>query len=157
MGLPFVLVAVILLMTPLSTPLVILVLVTVIVFAVSAFQAAIEIAVAWPCLGAFTWRRFCSWWEGVLIGYGLCTVTCLVLGRPMMIADRFMHPGSFPLAPLLVITSVESFVVQWWVVRYNARQWNEPLPAGRLALACLTAKAFVAIPWTLIVTQSFVR
>jgi hypothetical protein len=141
----------------LITPLVILILVPVITFAVSAFQASIEIAIAWPFLRTLSWRRFRAWWEGVLIGYGLCAVTCLALGRPMMIADRFIHPGSFPLVPLLVITAVESFAVQWWVVRYRARQWNDPLPAGRLTLACLAAKALVAIPWTLIVTQALVR
>ncbi len=126
--------------------------------AISGFQASVESVLALPILGRFSWRRFRAWWEGVLIGYGLCAVTCYWLGRPLSHWDStVMCPGSFPAWVLLVITAVESFLVQWWVVRRRSRQWQDPIPDRRLALACLAAKAFVAVPWTLIATGALAR
>jgi hypothetical protein len=126
--------------------------------AISGFQTCVESVLAWPILRRFSWRRFLAWWEGVLIGYGLCAVTCHWLGRTVTPEQGFLlYPGSFPTPLILLITAVESFLVQWWVVRRRCRQWDDPIPDRRLALACLVAKAFVAIPWTLIATGAMAR
>jgi hypothetical protein len=140
------------------TPLVVLVLLVGGAFAVSAFQAGIEIAFAWPILRTLSWKRFRAWWEGVLIGYGLCGLTCLLFGRPLIVLGFVgLQRGPTSTALLLIITAVESLLAQWWVVRWRARQWNDPVPAGRLAAACLAAKALVAIPWSLIAVGALAR
>jgi hypothetical protein len=126
--------------------------------AISGVQACIEVTVAWPILRPVGWRRLRAWWEGVLIGYGLCAVTCRWSGRTVAIwTGLTFYPGSFSTPLLLFITAVESFLVQWWVVSQRARQWNDPVPTGRLVLACLAAKAFMAIPWSLIATGALAR
>ena len=50
---------------------------------------------------------------------------------------------------LLAVTALESVLVQYWVVRRRARQWNEPIQLRNLVWACLVAKGLVAIPWVL--------
>lgn len=124
-------------------------------FAVSGAQAAIEMAIAWPIIGKVSWKRFRAWWEGVLIGYGLCATTCLLAGYSfpeLFDTDLAKHRASDrALWCLIALTALESLLVQLWVVHRRARQWHDPISKRRLLLACLLAKAFIAVVWTLIV------
>lgn len=93
----------------------------------------------------------------MLIGYGVCALTLLCAGRPIVFVDAgetwAMDAGLFL---LLALTWGESTLTQWWVVRYRIRKWQKPLPDGRLLKACILARLVIAIPWTL-VTPYLVR
>jgi len=141
------------------TPLILVVLVVFVPIALAGVQALFETVFARLILGTLSWRRFRAWWEGVLIGYGVCAITCQLVGRPVLLLTCEINVtfSSFMGMLLLTITAVESFLVQYWVVRRRSRQWGEPVPARRLAGACLAAKAAAAVPWTLIATGVLAR
>jgi len=124
-------------------------------FAVSGTQAAIEMVIAWPVMGKMSWTRFRAWWEGVLIGYGLCAVTCGLAGHwaaeLLPLQPEWYRGSNWSLGCLLALTALESFLVQWWVVQRRAHQWHDPIARPRLLRGCLLAKAFIAVVWTLIV------
>ncbi len=119
-------------------------------FPISAIQAAVEYGYASIFLGLPNWRRFGAWWEGVLIGYGACALTVFFTGLSVTLS---VGAGGLESVrrfwPLLLLTALESGLIQWWVVRYRARCWNDPIPGKRLAVACVGAKlvAFVCFSW----------
>ena len=117
-------------------------------FAASGFQSVVEIAVASACIGLPSWPRIRAWWEGVLIGYGACSLTLFIGGSAFIPMERY---GSWTdtrrLWPWLLLTFLESCLIQWWVVRRRLRQWDEPVTPWRLLLGCLAAKFAVAVPW----------
>jgi hypothetical protein len=52
---------------------------------------------------------------------------------------------------------MDVLLVESWVVCRRGRQWQDPIPDRRLALACLAARALMAIPRTLILTGALAR
>ncbi len=141
-----------------ATPLIGIAVLVVVLLAIAAFQACFEMVFARLILGALSRRLFRAWWEGVLVGYGLCAITCCLVGRSDVYMDLVASSRTgFPLPLLLLITAIESTGVQYWIVRRRSRQWGEPIPARRLAWACLAAKTAAAIPWTLIATGALAR
>ncbi len=133
-------------------PLLLILLPIVAFFAVAGVQALCEIILAGWVLRDVTWRLFRAWWEGVLIGYGLCSVTLNLSGWalafPVLAAANTPWPAGF--TAVFALTSVEALVVQWWVVRRRLRQWKQPPQPARLILACLAAKAAAQIVWAVV-------
>ncbi len=114
----------------------------------SAIQAGMELGFASLVLGYPTWKRFRAWWEGVLIGYGLCSLIMVIWGYYF----DFLSLGSLiiprrRLWPVYLTTALASLLVQWWVVRRRMRQWNEPISDRKLWLGCLLAKTIAAAVW----------
>lgn len=117
-------------------------------FVVSGIQSLIEQAAAAAVIGLPGWRRFRAWWEGVLIGYGLGSLTLYIAGHPYVPIESFgTWRDSLRLWPWLLLVAVEAVVVQWWVVGRRLRGWGEPVPPRRLLLACLVGRAVVVVPW----------
>gem|GEM_PF-5495320 len=84
----------------------------------------------------------------MLIGYGLCSVTVLLAGSPFILLDAYSSwSGLRDQWPLLLLTTAESFVVQWLVVQRRLHQWDEPVAAKRLLLGCLAGKLVITVPW----------
>ncbi len=122
----------------------------------AAVQAGVEIGFASLAIGAPTWRRFRAWWEGVLIGYGACSLLawpwggCLNAPTKVAYAIQFSGHSVWRMWPLFLSTGLAFLVVQWWVVRRRTRQWNDPIPDRRLWLGCLLAKLVAAVAWVTI-------
>lgn len=122
----------------------------------AAVQAGVEIGFASLAIGAPTWRRFRAWWEGVLIGYGACSLLawpwggCLNAPTKVAYAIQFSGHPVWRMWPLFVSTGLAVLVVQWWVVRRMTRRWSDPIPDRRLWLGCLLAKLVAAVAWVMI-------
>lgn len=128
-----------------------LVLVIALFFAAGAVQAGIEMLAGLWVLGTPSFRRFRAWWEGILIGYGLCAITCILLTEwsvPYGNAFVLQDPPAWVYGVLLCITAVESLLVQWWVVRRRLRSWNDPISNRRLLAACTLGKLPAFVFWT---------
>ena len=121
-------------------------------------QAAIEHIAVVAVLGRPTRRRFRAWWEGVLIGYGLCAVTFMGYGEVVTggAAGLWVMNASARSWPVLAVTALESILVQYWVVRRRARQWEDPISSQGLLTACVLAKSLVAVPWILFVRHAWI-
>jgi len=53
----------------------------------------------------------------------------------------------YPQSLLLLLTAIESYLVQFWMVRRRCRQWQIKITTKQLFIACLMAKIVVAIAW----------
>ena len=123
-------------------------------FTFSAIQALLEVAVAWPILKVRSWLSFRAWWEGVLIGYGMCGLFCWLMQRPIIIADGiYAQAGAFPLWQLLISTFLMSFAIQWGVMSFRSRYWKLSFSGTRLMLGVFWAKLVVGFLWTLLLTR----
>ncbi len=113
--------------------------------AVGAVQTLVELGPASLFVGAPTWKRFFAWWEGVLIGFGVCAATILMSGYGTCLFDRRWVPGEkMRFLPLLVLLAAESYVVQCIIVRWRMALFGERVPVRRLLLGCLLAKCITA-------------
>jgi len=110
-----------------------------------AAQAFVELGPASLFLGAPTGRQFIAWWEGVLIGFGVCAATILMSGYGTCLFDRRWSPGEkMRFLPLLLLLAAESYVVQCIIVRWRMALFGERVPVRRLLLGCLLAKCITA-------------
>ncbi len=123
-------------------------LVLVLPILVASVQAVFECALVMPLLGTLSWRHFRAWWEGVIVGYAVCYLTWYASGWYFSCLDE-LQPWAVLLRlwPVMVITTIEAFVVQWLVVRARARRWELAIPAKRLVQSCALAKLVSVIPW----------
>ena len=136
---------------------------------VSLMQTVVEVGAASVIVGLPRWRTWLAWWEGVLIGYGVCGFILYLNGYALSFFENaFFHwdwlttgtvrlggvnPFEFfwgdakGLWPLWAMSGVASLLVQWAVVWYRTRRWPQAIPALRLLPACLLAKAIVCAVW----------
>lgn len=119
-------------------------------FAVSGCQAAVEMCIVAPIIGRIGWCRFRSWWEGVLIGYGVSVVSMLLAGRYWSLGDFGWDAAErWGLLHFYVGTTIEVAIVQFWVVRRRWRQWGVPVTSRRLIAACASSKLITGALWFL--------
>jgi hypothetical protein len=110
-------------------------------------QTAIEEVVARRIL---TWkhpRRTFAWFEAVMITFGVCTVMLWTAGWTMTTDTRTIELYPPALWLNLFVNYALAVAVQWWVVRTQARNWGDELPARRLLIACMLAKAVTSMLW----------
>ncbi|MBN1491552.1 MAG: hypothetical protein JXA69_16690 [Phycisphaerae bacterium] len=141
-----------------GAPLLVVALAVAAILAVAALQACVEFIVVLVWVGPLYWPRFRTWWEGVLLGYGVTVMTWLMFGYEIIPFERPFRGG--PPADLwciLLLTTVEAIGIQWFVVRRQLRIRNQiPVPPRGLWWACLLAKLVSALLW-LAVPVTFVR
>jgi hypothetical protein len=132
----------------------------------SAIQACFELGLTMPILGVPRWRRCWIWWEGIVIGYGVCAITLYLTGCTVslfeagfLLFDDYhgrvyfyrIHLGLSPTSQVSMamglVLAVESILVQWAVVAYRTRLSGCPTPRKRLAAACLLAKSLTSLLW----------
>lgn len=115
------------------------------VFVVGVAQTAVELGPASLVLGGPTWKRCFAWWEGALIGLGVCAVTILAAGYGTYLFDRRWVPGEkMRFLPLLLLLMAESYVVQCFIFRWRMALFGERISVLRLLLGCLLARTITA-------------